>query len=215
MNASPLITDGFGSFGSIGLLMTSGLSSGAPTLTPVGAISPKIVQIENMLAASDTFRAAIGPGTTIEEAKERIHYAYAIIGEEGSDPGENLDKLANMLPFAVIMSHEQLAYAGVAFGGKHYLRAEGQMGLLLLFADTVEGQDMAACKRREILMSNFHGSVIDEIAQIAGEEERAPIDQISMDVPPTRTNPLTDSANDEDRGEVVPYYMVGYSIHWK
>lgn len=183
-------------------------------LTTVGPITPKIVQLENMLAASAAFQAAIGVSTA-EEAKLRIHYSYAIMGEEGSDPSENLDKLNDQLPFAVILSHEQLNYAAVSWGAKHCLRAEGSMGVLLVFKDEVTGQDIDSNKDREILMSNFHGQVMDEVADQAAEEDCVPIDAISMDVPPMRSHPFTDAANDATRGELVPYYVVGYAVHWK
>lgn len=198
-----------------------GFFSTAPdTLTPAGPLTPKIIQIENMLAASDTFRAAIGAGTTPTQAKDRIHYDYALMGEAGSDPSENLAKLAEHLPFAVILSHQQFGYSGVAFAGKHYMRSEGEMGLLLIFKDEVEGQDIAACKERQIRMSNFHGQVMDEIADLAGQDGYAPIDSMTMDFAPERTDPLADGSSDEttedsDRAEVVPYYLVGYAIHWK
>ena len=216
MSIATVTTLGFGSFGSIGFVTLLGFSPGY-----AGPVAPKIQQLENMLAASVTFMAAVGADTPAA-AKDSIHYDYALLDEEGCDPALALLRLVDAMPCAIILQAEQLQYLSVTFSGRHRLRAEGAMGLLL-FAHDITNGDIDAnslAKRKEswIDFRNFHRGVIEEIVDQAGVVDGVPalpIDEITLSIPPTRTNPLLDAAQANDPGEFLPFWMCGYTIHWK
>ena len=179
------------------------------------------VQLEDMLADSETFRGS----DTVEQAKARIHYGYALLDEYGLDGDLDLARLVDLLPCAIICPDEVLAWMGVdSYADQHRLRAEGAEGLLLLAADVTNGRvaanSLANRKESTLAFASYYGSVIHEISQLAGMDldgdERLPIDRINLDVPPMRTHPFLDAAaNNPLPGEFLPYWLVGFQVHWK
>lgn len=192
-------------------------------MTATGIISPKILQLEDMVARSATFQAAVGADDETE-ALDHIHYDYILTGESGLDDDLDLQRLVNLLPCAVILTAEQLQGQGISFSSRHRLRAEGAFGLLLAAFDSQNGQadanSHAKRKLATIDFANFYGSVIDEVMLLAGTGsdgvERLPVDQYTLDVPPIRSHPFLDSAaNTPSPGDFAPWWLVGFSIHWK
>lgn len=197
--------------------------TGEIIVTAVGPISPKILQLEDMIARSATFQAAVGADNETE-ALDSIHYEYALLDESGLDNDLDLTRLVSLLPCAVILTAEQFQYRGVSYSGRHRLRAEGAFGLLLADFDSqndeVSKNSRAKRKLATLDFANFYGSVIDEVMQLAGTGEdnieRLPIDQVTLDVPPTRSHPFLDpAANAPSPGEFAPWWHVGFGIHWK
>jgi len=117
-------------------------------------------------------------------------------------PGLEEGKLRAAMPAIVIDLWDEFAWKKKAGGGRNYLLPAGE--LLVVFADTTRIEDLEAGKRD---FSNWVGTALQQLSDVAGVSGNLAIDAISQIVRPSPC-----SQTEQDAGGL--YFLAAYNVHW-
>lgn len=158
-------------------------------ITPVGSFAESAAKLRRMLAESPTWQTACGASGEAE-ALESIYLRYAL----GSAAR----------PLAIISPGGTHQYNLIAGGAQNFLRPSGSV-YLYMAVDSIEPYRDDPVEA-EFYAANLFGQVIDDIAGLAGVDDRLSITGMAlMDF---------DETPEEDWKSLGRFWFAAYTIDW-